>query len=371
MQISIAAGGTGGHVYPATAIAEALAGLEPDARLTFIGSVGGFERPLVEASPVKFAQYIEVQSGPINGVGILRAGVSLVKLGIGTAQALVFMLRHRPDALLLTGGWVCVPGGIAAWMLRVPSMISLPDIEPALTIKALRHLATRVAVTAPDSLRYFRAGQAVVTGYPLRQALLTATRAAGIAHFGLDPARRTLLVFGGSRGARSINRAVAAILPELLADGVQLLWVTGKVDWDEVVGILKQQGLTADGERVKAFAYLHEDMALALASADLAVSRSGASVLGELTLFGLPSILVPYPYAWRYQKVNADYLVRQGAAVMVEDGRMSETLLPTIRQIMRDDVQRGAMGRASAALAQPQGAANAARELIRLANKER
>ncbi|MBK8022089.1 MAG: UDP-N-acetylglucosamine--N-acetylmuramyl-(pentapeptide) pyrophosphoryl-undecaprenol N-acetylglucosamine transferase [Chloroflexi bacterium] len=370
MRIMIAAGGTGGHVYPATAIAEALVDLEPDTGLTFVGSVGGFERPLVEAAPVQFEQYSEVYAGPINGVGVLRAALSLVKLGIGTVQSLALMLGRRPDALLLTGGWVCVPGGIAAWLLRVPSLIYLPDIEPALTIKALRYLATRVAVTAPDSLRYFRSGQAVVTGYPVRQALLEATRPAGIAHFRLDPNRRTLLVFGGSRGARSINRAIAGILPELLADGIQLLWVTGKLDWEEVVGVLKQHGKDPDSDQVKAFAYLHEDMALALASADMVVSRSGASALGELTLFGLPSILVPYPYAWRYQKVNADYLVNHGAAVIVEDAKMAESLLPTIRRVMNDEGLHNEMRRAAAALARPQGAANAARELIRLADKE-
>jgi len=374
VRITIAAGGTGGHVYPALAIAEALIDLAPDAELHFMGSVGGFERPLIAESPVTFAHTAEVQAGPLNGVGVLRAAVSVAKIGVGVLQSIALMRRHRPDALLLTGGWVCVPGGIAAWLLRVPSLIYLPDIEPGLTIQALRHLATRVAVTAPESQPYFRDGQTVVTGYPVRSALKRASRQGGITYFGLDPARRTLLVFGGSRGARSINQALLAILPDLLADGVQVIHVAGTLDWDEVRAAAAGHGLTlptaggADAEKrgYHGYPYLHEAMAAALACADLVVSRSGASVLGELTLFGAPSILVPYPYAWRYQKVNADYLVGRGAAVLLEDHAMSTDLLTTIRQIMQDNPRRETMTRAAKALAQPDAAANAARALIHL-----
>jgi UDP-N-acetylglucosamine--N-acetylmuramyl-(pentapeptide) pyrophosphoryl-undecaprenol N-acetylglucosamine transferase len=375
VQIMIAAGGTGGHVYPALAIAEALLKQTPDAELHFIGSVGGFERPLIAASGVPFVRIAEVQAGPLNGVGVTRALLSAGRIAIGLVQALALMLRQRPDALLLTGGWVCVPGAIAAWLLRVPSLIYLPDIEPALTIKALRHLATRVAVTAPESLRYFRTGQAVVTGYPLRPALLAATREAGIAHFGLDAARRTLLVTGGSRGARTINRAVTAILPALLAEGVQVLHITGTLDWEEVragagahgLHVPEAGGADAAGRGYHACPYLHDEMALALAAADLVVCRAGASTLGELPLFGLPAILVPYPYAWRYQKVNADYLVSRGAALMLEDERMENDLLHTVQKVLSDAALRGKMIDAARSISQPEGAANAAQVLIRIA----
>lgn len=370
MQILIAAGGTGGHVYPAIAIAEAAVDSDGATILRFIGSVDGFERPLIEKAPVAFIDYNEVQAGPINGVGAVRGAISVIKIGIGTLQSLALMMRQRPDALLMTGGWVCVPAGIAAWMLRVPSLIYLPDIEPGLTIKALRHLATRVAVTAEASYPYFRAGQAVATGYPVRKALLSATRAGGQARFGLDPARQTLLVFGGSRGARTINRAVIAVLPDLLADGVQVIHVTGALDWQEVSEQVDALGLAAALRgRYHSYEYLHDDMALALAAADLVVSRSGASVLGELPLFGLPAILVPYPYAWRYQKVNADYLVDHGAALLLEDARMNEALLPMIRQVLGDSVTQHRMATAALALAHPDGAGHAARELLQLAKK--
>jgi UDP-N-acetylglucosamine--N-acetylmuramyl-(pentapeptide) pyrophosphoryl-undecaprenol N-acetylglucosamine transferase len=366
----IAAGGTGGHVYPAIAVAEALIARHPDAKVTFVGSVGGFERPLLDQANLRFDHYAQVYAGPLHGVSIVVVLQSLLKLIVGTAQALGLVLRHRPQAILLTGGWVGWPVALAGWLLRVPSLIFLPDIEPGLAIKVLRPFVTRVAATTEASSVYFRAGQMVVTGYPLRESMGKATREAGIAHLELDPAKRTLLVFGGSRGARSINNALVEIVPELLADGVQIIHLTGTLDWEDIKA--RRDQLCADGRKCDdyhAFPYLHEDMALALASADLVVCRSGASVLGELPLFGLPSILVPYPYAWRYQKVNADYLVERGAAVLLRDEAMADDLLPTVRALLGDEARLAAMRDCASALAQPDGAWNVAREVLALAGE--
>ncbi len=307
-------------------------------------------------------------AGPLHGVGVLRAAVSAAKLIVGTIQALWLVARQRPRALFLTGGWVGWPVALASWLLRVPSLIYLPDIEPGLAIKALRPFVTRVATTTDASAVYFRPGQTVTTGYPLRRSMQTATREAGIAHFQLDPAKRTLLVFGGSRGARSINNAVIEIVPQLLAEGVQIIHLTGTLDWEQIAARREQLGDGCDDYH--AFPYLHEDMALALASADLVVCRSGASVLGELPLFGLASVLVPYPYAWRYQKVNADYLVERGAAVLMRDEAMPDELLPTLHGLFGDPARLAAMRDAAAALAQPEGAWNVARELLRLAGDD-
>jgi UDP-N-acetylglucosamine--N-acetylmuramyl-(pentapeptide) pyrophosphoryl-undecaprenol N-acetylglucosamine transferase len=364
----IAAGGTGGHVYPAIAVAEAINVRRPDVKLTFVGSVGGFERPLLDQADLKFDHYAEVYAGPLHGVGVLRASISAAKLIVGTLQALWLVARSRPRALFLTGGWVGLPVALAGWLLRVPSLIYLPDIEPGLAIKALRPFVTRVATTTDASAAYFRPGHTVATGYPVRQSMLSATRDAGIAHFHLDPAKPTLLVFGGSRGARSINTAVIEIVPELLADGVQVMHLTGTLDWEQIAARRAQLGDGCDDYR--AFPYLHEDMALALACADLVVCRSGASVLGELPLFGLPSVLVPYPHAWRYQKVNADYLVERGAALLLRDEAMPGDLLPMLRGLFGDPARLAAMRDCAKTLAQPEGAWNVARELLRLAGDD-
>lgn len=360
----IAAGGTGGHVYPALAVAEALANEYPQVALYFVGS-GGLERDLVRESGVSFAAYDDVRAGPIAGVGWGRRLVSLVNYAIGVAQAVVLMLRYRPRALLLTGGWSGLPVAFVAWLWRVPMLIFLPDIEPGSTIRLLRRLAARVALTVPESAQYFPDVQTIVTGYPLRQDFVAATRDQALAHFGLDAGRRTLLVFGGSRGSRSINQALAQILPDLLAEGVQVLHVTGMLDWPEIEASLN--GKRHDG--YQAFAYLHHDMGLAQAAADLVVSRAGASTLAEFPYFGLPSILVPYPYAWRYQKVNADYLAERGAAVRLDDECMAAELLPTIRALFGDEARLAQMKADAQALARPEGASRLASELIQLAGR--
>ncbi len=361
-RILIAAGGTGGHVYPALAVAEAVRQQHPGTGLAFVGSAGGFERPLVQESGVTFDSYAEVRAGPLHGVSLPRKLWSLVNLAAGTLQALWRLLRHRPGAILLTGGWSGLPVSLAGWLLRVPILIFLPDIEPGLTIRALQPFARRVAVTTADSQPYVPPQKMVVTGYPLRAALTRATREAAIQHFQLDPARPTLLVFGGSRGARAINEAVLAVLPELLADGWQIIHVTGTLDWADI-----ERRVTGQPDTYHAFPFLHGDMGLAFAAADLVVSRAGASVLGELPYFGLAAILIPYPHAWRYQQVNADYLACRGAAIRLNEERMADELLPTIRSLRHDPVRLAGMRAKAKALAQPDGAGRIAAELIQLA----
>jgi UDP-N-acetylglucosamine--N-acetylmuramyl-(pentapeptide) pyrophosphoryl-undecaprenol N-acetylglucosamine transferase len=348
-------------VYPALAIAEAL---NPDeTEIAFIGSVDGFERPLIEESGVNLYSYDEVRAGPLHGVSWGKRAHSLLDLSIGTVQALRLLRRHRPAALLLTGGWVGLPVALAAWLLRVPSLIFLPDIEPGLSIRVLQRFARRVATTVDESSQFFPHGKTVTTGYPLRRQMREATRAEAITHFGLDPARQTLLVFGGSRGARSLNLALLEIVPALLADGLQIIHVSGTLDWEQVEA---RRGALPDASHYHAFPYLHQAMGLAMACADLVVSRAGASTLGEFPFFGLPAVLVPYPHAWRYQKVNADYLAARGAAICMHDADMGRDLLPEIRNLFADPARLSQMRAAAQQMAQPDGAARVAQELVRL-----
>ncbi|MHB8625879.1 MAG: UDP-N-acetylglucosamine--N-acetylmuramyl-(pentapeptide) pyrophosphoryl-undecaprenol N-acetylglucosamine transferase [Aggregatilineales bacterium] len=314
-----------------------------------------------------FASYDEVQSGPLRGVSAPRRMISAVKMAIGTFQAMQLVRRYRPAALLLTGGWATFPTALASRLLGVPVAVFLPDIEPGLAIKWLGRLACVVYATTADSQAYFPPGKVVPTGYPLRSQVLNAKREDGIAHFELDPARRTLLIFGGSRGARSLNRTLAEILSSLLLDGLQIIHIAGETDWPEVQ--TRRGSLSADFQaRYRAYPYLHEDMGLALAAADLVVSRAGASSLGEFPYFGLPAILVPYPFAWRYQKVNADWLAKHGAAIRLNDESLAEELLPTIRSIVTNQARWEAMRQAATAL-KTDGAAVIADKLLMFATE--
>lgn len=347
-------------MYPALAVVEAI---DPQTSLIFVGSAG-LERDLVKESGIAFDSYIDVRGGPVAGVSLPRKLISAVNMMIGTLQASLLMARRRPNSVLLTGGWSGLPVALAAWVWRVPILIFLPDIEPGSTIRMFQRLARRVALTVPESSAYFPPGKTIVTGYPLRKDVVSANRAAAIKHFKLDAGCKTLLVFGGSRGARSINRALIDILPELLAEGLQIIHISGTLDWPEVE---EQREKLADSRHYHAYPYLHHDMGLALAAADLVISRAGASTLAEFPLFGLPSILVPYPHAWRYQKVNADYLTERGAAITMQDERMKTDLLTTIQTLLADSERLAEMKQQAAALARPDGAKNVAHELVRLA----
>ncbi|MCA9882541.1 MAG: UDP-N-acetylglucosamine--N-acetylmuramyl-(pentapeptide) pyrophosphoryl-undecaprenol N-acetylglucosamine transferase [Anaerolineae bacterium] len=365
MQLLIGAGGTGGHVYPALAVAEVLHRSGDGHELTFIGTRGGggFEKQLVDAYDVPFAAYGEVFAGPIVGVNPLRAISSSVKMGIGVLQAFAFLGKHKPQAILLTGGWANVPVALAARARGIPMLIYLPDIEPGSTIKVLSRFAAKIATTVDASAQFFKPGHTVATGYPLRGAFMSATREQGIAHFGLSPERKTLLITGGSRGARSINQSIETILPDLLQDGIQVIHVTGNLDWE------RSQAATAnlpDATNYYPFAYC-DQMHLAYAASDVVVARAGASTLGELPFYGLPGILVPYPHAWRYQRVNADYLAERGAAIRLDDEKMADALLPTIRSLMYDEGKLSAMKASAKALGTGQGAQHIADLLIELA----
>ena len=319
------------------------------------------ERKLVREAALKFDGYHEVFAGPLHGVNPVGAFVSLVKLGIGTIQSLAKLSQIRPRVILLTGGWANFPIALAARVLGIPIVIYLPDIEPGLTIKVLRRFAHTIATTVEESARYLPAGKTVVTGYPLQENRLKATREMALERFQLDASRRTLLVFGGSRGARSINIALGACLGRLLDDDLQILHITGELDWQRAMLEAVEWN---DHPDYQAFPYLHDDMGLAFAAADLALCRAGASTLAELPLFALPAILVPYPYAWRYQKVNADYLSERGAAIRLDDEDLSERLYDEITQLIHDDTRLRQMSEQSRALAKPDGAAALALLLI-------
>jgi UDP-N-acetylglucosamine--N-acetylmuramyl-(pentapeptide) pyrophosphoryl-undecaprenol N-acetylglucosamine transferase len=177
-----------------------------------------------------------------------------------------------------------------------------------------------------------------------------------------------VLVFGGSRGARTINHAVWDALPALL-EHTQLIHITGNLDWPRVASEIEQldDGLRS---RYRPHAYLHDEMGLALSAADLVVSRAGAAVLGEYACYALPSILVPYPHAWRYQSVNADYLVERGVAIRIDDSALRAELAPQVIALLSDPERLERMSLAASKLAVPNAAEMIAEELLRLAGSE-
>jgi UDP-N-acetylglucosamine--N-acetylmuramyl-(pentapeptide) pyrophosphoryl-undecaprenol N-acetylglucosamine transferase len=242
----------------------------------------------------------------------------------------------------------------------------VPDIEPGLAIKTIARYCDRIALTVDESRQFFpNHPSSAITGYPLRPDLDRWTIAEAKTYFAYQEQLPVLLVLGGSRGARSINQAVVASLPELLEE-MQVIHITGRLDWP-MVEQARANLNSAQLNRYRPYPFIYDEIGAALTLADLALTRAGASTLGELTTFGLPAILVPYPYAWRYQRTNASYLVRHGAALQIEDSQLAEQGIPMVRQLMADREQLQRMSQAMHALANPAGASRIASLLNELA----
>jgi UDP-N-acetylglucosamine--N-acetylmuramyl-(pentapeptide) pyrophosphoryl-undecaprenol N-acetylglucosamine transferase len=324
---------------------------------------GSVEEELATRAGVPFEA---IESGQMRGMAPWVAARNLLKAGHGVRQAGRLIARFRPEVVFVTGGFVAGPVVLAAWRAGVPVFIYLPDVEPGLAIRRMSRFARRVGVTFPEVARWFP-GKAVVTGYPVRQEILALAgqRAQARTQLGLLGDLPVLLVFGGSRGARSINQALAKALPELLPH-CQVVHISGTLDWATVE---TQAHNLADELRPRyhAYPYLHEEMPAALAAAELVVARAGASTLGEFPALGLPSILAPYPYSGQHQEVNADYLAQRGAAIKLPDSELSEQLGTTVLRLLQDPTELAAMSQATRSLAQPAAAETIGRELQRLA----
>lgn len=334
-------------MYPAITVLEALS-LEKDSVL-WVGGRGGMEEDLVTRRDIPFKT---IPAAGLHGVGLRRLSGNLWKLLKGFGASLRILREFQPDVLLFTGGYLAFPMAVAA--VRRPSLLYVPDIEPGLALKALARFADSIALTTETSTAFFpQPDKLTVTGYPVRPGLSKWTKEAALDYFGFDPALPVLTVAGGSKGARSINTALMAALPDLL-EHMQIVHLAGHLDWEIIDA--QAQWLPSDlAKRYQAFPYLHE-MGAALAAADLIVSRSGASVLGEYPLFGLPAILAPYPHAWRYQKVNARYLAKRGAAVILQDEDLTTQLKDRVLSLMADPDTLARMSQAMHDLATPQAA---------------
>ena len=285
-------------------------------------------------------QHIAFQSIPaagLHGVGLVNLPGNLSRLLRGYLKARKIIRVFDPDVLFFTGGYLAVPAAYAG--RSVPSLVFMPDIEPGLAIKTISQLADRIAVSVEQSRDYLPSGKpVVVSGYPVRSDLLGWTKEQALRALDLSPDRPVLLAFGGSKGARSLNRALVGILPELL-DDIQVVQITGTLDWEEIRSSCSR--LTQrQAANYRGFPFLHEEMGAALRAADLAVSRSGASILGEYPLFGLPSSL------------------------------LSELLLPRVRALLGDRDRLAEMGAAMSRLARPDAARDIAQELLALAGED-
>lgn len=368
-RIIFAGGGTAGHINPALSMADALKAEGHE--ILFVGTPEGLESDLVPRAGYTL-QTVRARPLPRKiSLGLIRA-VGDAALGLGQSMRLI--RRFRPNVVVGTGGYVAGPVLLAAVLQRVPTLIHEQNAFPGGTNRTLGRWVDRVALGYQEAAPYFpRRDKLVVTGNPVRSDLLTIGKAEGLRRLGLRSDRRTLIIFGGSRGARSINQAVFAARERLHAlRNVQIVHQTGAAGFAEVVEAYSSVGVSPTSEEsivdknIRVVPYIY-DMPAALAAADLVLSRAGALSVAELTLRGLPSILVPYPYATGdHQTFNAKPLVDAGAARSIPDKLLDgERLAQQIEELIYDTDALRRMGAKAKSLGRPE----AVKELVGLIHK--
>lgn len=370
MKIIVSGGGTGGHIYPALTLIRTIQERVPDAQFLYVGTKRGLESDIIPKEGLPF-ETVDIQGfvRRLTPVNFLRAGKAVG----GVLKAMNIVRSFQPDAAVGTGGYVCGPILLAASLLHVPALIQEQNVVPGITNKILSRFVTKIAAGSEAAAKHFPGDKVVFTGNPIRREVLSADRSAGYAAFGLDPSKLTVLISGGSRGARTINRAMIGVLQHYANEpDIQLLHVTGSGEYEDVMQRVKETGLdlaAADNLVVKPYLY---NMPQAMAIADFAVFRAGAIGIAELTARGIPSLLVPYPYAAEnHQEFNARELEAAGAAKVILNRELTaEKIIGVLDKVLHSDETRARMAMASQLLGRPKAADTIADMILELAKQK-
>jgi UDP-N-acetylglucosamine--N-acetylmuramyl-(pentapeptide) pyrophosphoryl-undecaprenol N-acetylglucosamine transferase len=370
MRIVLSGGGTGGHVYPALAIAEQILKEYPEAQFLYIGTDSGLEKEIVAKSklPLRF------ESIHITG---FRRKLSLdnlktvVRFYRGTARSKQLLKQFKPDIVVGTGGYVCGPVVYAAAKLGIPTVIHEQNVLPGLTNRFLSRYASTIAVSFKGSESKFpHAKHVVFTGNPRATTVVHADAAKGRASFGLSAGDKLVVIVGGSRGARAINTIMVDIVPFLsrLPD-VHFVCVTGDAQYEATLQQINAQQ-SPHTPRYHVVPYVH-NMHEVLAATSLIVNRAGASFLAEITALGIPSILIPSPNVTNnHQEANARWLEQENAAeVVLEKDLTGERIFALIEKIISDPIRSESMSKQSLRMGNREAAQLFIKEMMRLLNK--
>jgi len=313
---------TGGGIYPALAVLQKLE--KETESVLWVGSRSGMEETFMAQYKVPFKS---ISAAGVHGISLKELPYSIKQLFTGWQESKTIIQDFQPDVIFYTGGYIGIPMALAS--RKIPSVVFIPDIEPGLALKIIMRFAHSIAVSTTKTLPYIPKNKNTnVTGYPIRNEIKKWTRKNSRAHFKIPLKHKVLLVFGGSKGARSINQALLPVLNKLL-DDMHVIHITGKDNWEDIQKDILIYGIK-NTKKYHPFPFLQDDMGAAFAAADLTVCRAGASIIGELPYFKLPAVLVPYPHAWQYQKQNAEYLSQNNGALILEDQKLTEELYQTI-----------------------------------------
>ena len=363
-------GGTGGHIYPALTLLRTIEEKIPNAEFLYVGTERGLESDIVPKENIPF-RALNLAGGferHFTLENFKRAANAILSIKKATA----IIKEFAPNVVVGTGGYVCGPILLAASLEHIPTLIQEQNVVVGITNKILSKFVTKIAAGSKQALSKFPPEKTVYTGNPIRKSVLEGTRAEGLKTYGFVAEKPVVLISGGSRGARAINRAMIGVLAHAAEnDSIQFLHVTGRGEYDDVINRLREAGVdlsTCKHIRVEPYLY---DMPRAMAMADLAVFRAGATGLAELTARGVPAILIPYPYAAEnHQEFNARELVDAGAARMILNSELtSEGLDFLIYELLGDRELLQSMSEASRKLGRPQAAETIADMIIALSNE--
>ncbi len=356
-RVLIAGGGTGGHATPALAIAEAIQRVSKNSEFLFVGTKRGVEFRVVPKAGFRLELISVISLSRSLNASLLRFPLVLMK---GFVESVALMRRFRPDVTVCTGGYVSGPVGLASVAMGVPLVIHDSNVLPGVTLRLLSRVASVVLLGFPEAARKMGGRICEAVGNPTRIPKKDASQGQARDAFGLDRDAKSLLVVGGSQGARSINKALADALPQLMDDEVQILWQTGSLDYEKMARVAEPYG-----DRVRTLAFIDE-MPAAYRAADLAVTRAGAMTIAELNLFGIPAILVPLETAAEnHQEVNARTMENEGWARMILQREIDgKTLSAAVSGLMDEPEALGRMGDRSAARGSGDASDRIAAELI-------
>ncbi|MEW6060333.1 MAG: undecaprenyldiphospho-muramoylpentapeptide beta-N-acetylglucosaminyltransferase [Bacteroidota bacterium] len=351
MTILFAAGGTGGHLYPAIAIAEEIRKRVPDVRIVFTGTKEKIEARVVPQHGYEFVTiWISGFSRRLNINNLLFP----LKVAVSLVQSFFVIRKLQPAVVIGTGGYVCGPMLFIASLMRIPTVVHESNSYPGVTTRMLAPRATKVFIAFEATKRWLPSTAAIErVGNPTRDELSTVSREEGCAYFNLDPKKKTVFVFGGSLGAASINAAMPKVIEEALKHDFQVIWQTG-------IQHVETATKYSETELIRIHPYI-EHIEFAYAAADIVVSRAGATTLAELTRLGKPAILVPYPFAAaNHQELNAQTMKEAGAAIVVHDAELPQRLSSEVVSLLFDRRRQEEMRKYSLALGKP----DAAKEIV-------
>lgn len=364
-RIIISGGGTGGHIFPAIAIANALKAAYPDAEILFVGAEGKME---MEKVPVAGYHIVGLPVVGLQRTFSLKNLLLPFKLMKSIRKASIIISDFRPDVVVGVGGYASGPVLWSAQQKHIPTLIQEQNSYAGLTNKILGKRAKCICTAYQGMERFFAKDKIVLTGNPIRQDLfhLDELRTEALKFFGLDPAKKTILLLGGSLGARTMNESAAASLQALQAADVQMIWQTGKFYFEQA----RQQQAATNNDQIKVHAFIYR-MDYAFAAADMVVSRAGAGTVSELCVVGKPAILVPSPNVSEdHQTKNAMALVNQQAAIMVSDHEAKNTLFNQALSLLHDQSSQQHLRNNIRQLALPDAAKTIAKIIVGLVKKK-